>query len=142
MTISQLEERIREFINSGRKQSALLVDSSKWNKLCSSLDLIGDTELAILSYPSLCSTQDNGASYLIIYGILQTLLLQQDATKNISDSLEIKVKLPKPLEDIRIIRNSAAGHPGQQRENGLSKSCFITRMSISPTSLIDDRIFR
>lgn len=134
MTISQLEERIREFINSGRKQSALLVDSSKWNKLCSSLDLIGDTELAILSYPSLCSTQDNGASYLIIYGILQTLLLQQDATKNISDSLEIKVKLPKPLEDIRIIRNSAAGHPGQQRENGLSKSCFITRMSISPTS--------
>jgi hypothetical protein len=104
MKISQLEERIREFINSGRKQSSLLTDSSAWNKLCSSLDLIGDTELAILSYPNLCNTQDDGASYLIIYGILQTLLLQQDATKNISDSLGIKVKLPKPLEDIRIIR--------------------------------------
>jgi hypothetical protein len=134
MTISQLEERIRDFINSGRKQSALLLDSSEWNKLCSSLDLIGDTELAILSYPSLCNTQDNGASYLIIYGILKTLLLQQDATKNIGASLGIKVKLPTDLENIRIIRNSAAGHPGQQKENKLLKSCFITRISISPTN--------
>lgn len=134
MKIAQLEERIREFINSGRRQSTLLQDSSGWNKLCSSLDLIGDTELAILSYPSLCTTQDYGSSYLIVYGILQTLLLQQDAAKNIGDSLGIKVKLPEPLENIRIIRNSAAGHPGQQKENRLSKSCFIIRMSISPTS--------
>lgn len=37
------------------------------------------------------------------------------------------------MEDIRVIRNSAVGHPTYQKENGLSKSCFITRMSISPT---------
>ena len=70
---------------------------------------------------------------MIVYGILQTLLLQQNAAKHIGDSLDIKVKLPKDLEDIRVIRSSAAGHPTHQKEKGLSKSCFITRMSISPT---------
>ena len=133
MNIQNLEDRIREFINSGRRQSILLKTPDAWNKLCSSLDLIGDTQLAIESYPQLHNVKDDGANYLIVYGILQTLLLQQNAAKHIGDSLGIKVKLPKDLEDIRVIRNSAAGHPTHQKENGLSKSCFITRMSISPT---------
>ena len=134
MTVHQLEYRIREFISSGRRQFALLKDPAAWNKLCSSLDLIGDTQLAIEAYPQFHDAKGYGASYLIVYGILQTLLLQQDAAKHIGDALNIKVKLPRALKDIRIIRNSAAGHPGYQKEKGLSKSCFITRMSISPTS--------
>ncbi len=131
--IYDLEDRIRDFINSGRRQSNLLRDSATWNKLCSSLDLIGDTQIAIDAYPQLFSMREEGVSYLIVYGILQTLLLQQDAAKHIGDALDIKVKLPKALEEIRVIRNSAAGHPSYQKENGLSKSSFITRMSISPT---------
>ena len=133
MSIQNLEDRIREFINSGRRQSVLLKNPATWNKLCSSLDLIGDTQLAIDSHPQFHDVQDDGAIYLIVYGILQTLLLQQNAAKHIGDSLDIKVKLPKDLEDIRVIRNSAAGHPTHQKEKGLSKSCFITRVSISPT---------
>lgn len=132
--IHELENQIRDFINSARRQSNLLNDSAVWNKLCSSLDLIGDTQIAIDAYPQLFNVKEEGISYLIIYGILQTLLLQQDAAKHIGEALDIKVKLPKPLEKIRVIRNSAAGHPGYQKENGLSKSSFITRMSISPTS--------
>ncbi|MEW5859638.1 MAG: hypothetical protein AB1861_20000 [Cyanobacteriota bacterium] len=131
--IHELEDRIRDFINSSRRQSNLLKDSATWNKLCSSLDLIGDTQIAIDAYPQLFSMREEGVSYLIVYGILQTLLLQQDAAKHIGDALDIKVKLPKALEEIRVIRNSAAGHPSYQKENGLSKSSFITRMSISPT---------
>ncbi|NEQ47667.1 MAG: hypothetical protein F6K00_30640 [Leptolyngbya sp. SIOISBB] len=131
--LHKLEDRIRDFINSPRKQSNLLEDSATWNKLCSALDLIGDTQIAIDAYPRLFNIQEEGVSYLIVYGILQTLLLQQDAAKHIGDALNFKVKLPKALEEIRVIRNSAAGHPSYQRENGLAKSCFITRMSISPT---------
>lgn len=135
MTIANKEQRIREFINSTRRQSVLLNNTSDWNKLCSSLDLIGDTELAIDAYPRLCqSGKDHGSSYLLVYGILQTLLLQQDAAKHISSALNIKINLPKELMDIRIIRNGAAGHPGFQKENGQSKSCFISRMSLSPSS--------
>lgn len=132
--IHDLEDRIRDFINSGRRQSNLLRDSATWNKLCSSLDLIGDTQIAIDAYPQLFSVQEQGVSYLIVYGILQTLLLQQDAAKHICDALNIEGKLPKDLKEIRVIRNNAAGHPSYQRENGLSKSSFIRRMSISPTS--------
>jgi len=134
MSIDKLEDKIRDFINSGRTQRSILKDSSAWNKLCSSLDLIGDTQLAIEAYPGLVGTQDTGASYLIIYGILQTLLLQQDAAKGIGGVLDIKVKLPRELNEIRVVRNSAAGHPVFQKENGQSKSCFITRMSVSPIS--------
>lgn len=131
--IHDLEDRIRDFINSGRRHSNLLRDSATWNKLCSSLDLIGDTQIAIDAYPQLFSVKEQGVSYLIVYGILQTLLLQQDAAKHIGDALNIKVMLPKDLQEIRVIRNNAAGHPSYQRENGLSKSSFIARMSISST---------
>ncbi len=132
MDIAELERRIRDFINSPRRQSTLLTKREGWNKLCSSLDLIGDTELAIAAYPSLCKTGGDGASYLIVYGILQTLLLQQDAAKHIADVLDINIKLPKELQQIRMIRNSAAGHPGRQKEKGVIKSCFISRISLSP----------
>ncbi len=133
MSIQSIEDRIREFINSGRRQYILLQSPRTWNRLCSSLDLIGDTQLAIDSYPKFNSEQEEGAIYLIIYGILQTFLLQQNAAKDIAAALNIKVKLPKKLNDIRVIRNSASGHPTRQKENGFSKSCFITRMSISPS---------
>jgi hypothetical protein len=134
MNAQDLEERIREFINTGRRQSSLLKDSAAWNKLCSSLDIVGDTQLAIEAHPKLCRVKGDGESYLIVYGVLQAMLLQQDAIKHIGNALNIKVKLPKQLEDIRVIRNSAAGHPAHQKENGLSKSSFITRMSLSPAS--------
>jgi len=134
MNITERERKIRDFINSPRRQSTLLNKREDWNKLCSSLDLIGDTELAIAAYPSLCKTEGNGAAYLIVYGIMQTLLLQQDAAKQIAEVLGIKIKFPKELQRIRIIRNSTAGHPGRQKENRAVKSCFISRFSFSPLS--------
>jgi len=42
--------------------------------------------------------------------------------------------LPRTQPSHEASWNSAAGYPGYQKENGLSKSSFITRMSISPTS--------
>jgi len=134
MTIEKLNSQIREFINSKRRQSVLLNNTKTWHMLCSSLDLVGDTQLAIESYPEFMEIREVGASYLVIYGILQALLIQQDAAQHIGDALNIKLKRPKDLEDIRVIRNSAAGHPTLQKEKGLSKSCFITRASISPES--------
>ncbi|WP_311567573.1 hypothetical protein [Photobacterium arenosum] len=133
--VRELESEIREYINSSRRQFQIMENKANWNKLCSALDLVGDTELAIEAYPSLCSTQSNGGSYLVVYGILQTLLLQQDAAKHIADALDLKkIKRPKQLDEIRIIRNSAAGHPTSQKESGAYKSCFISRFSLSPVS--------
>lgn len=133
--VRELESEIRDYINSSRRQLKIMENMANWNKLCSALDLIGDTALAIEAYPSLCSTSNDGASYLIVYGILQTLLLQQDAAKHIADALGLKnIKPPKQLDEIRVIRNGAAGHPTSQKENGAYKSCFISRFSLSPIS--------
>lgn len=133
--IAQLEQTIREYINGARRQSKIMAEPANWNKLCSALDLVGDTELAIHAYPTLCSTEGEGPAYLIVYGLLQTLLLQQDAAKHIAEALGLKnIKLPKQLDEVRIVRNSAAGHPTSQKENGSYKSCFISRFSLSPVS--------
>ena len=119
--IGELESKIREYINVSRRQCQVIDNKANWQKLCSALDLIGDTELAIEAYPSLCSDKSDGESYLIVYGILQTLLLQQDAAMHIAEALGLKkIIRPKQLDEIRIIRNSAAGHPTSQKENGSS----------------------
>ncbi|MGH9428047.1 MAG: hypothetical protein ACRD2L_17330 [Terriglobia bacterium] len=129
--LQDLQQQIRGFINSPRKQSGLLRDSAGWNKLCSALDVIGDTELAIDAYLTRQPTSDVGESYLIVYGILQVLLTQQDAVKHLCESLSIKVAFPKALQRIREIRSNAVGHPMEGRENKASKSNFIQRVSLS-----------
>ena len=82
-TISELERQIRDFINQARRQHALLKDSGAWNQLCSSLDVIGDTELAFDAYDEAPDTDDAGATYILVYGVLQALVLQQDAVRHL-----------------------------------------------------------
>ncbi|NLW30437.1 MAG: hypothetical protein GXY77_03170 [Fibrobacter sp.] len=130
--ISNLENRLRDLINSHRLKFILLKNHENWNSLCSSLDLIEDTQIAIESYSYFKDLSDAGATYLVIYGILQTLLLQQNSVKNIAEAIGLNYKLPKELNKIRIIRNSAAGHPEKEVEKGIKKSSFIIRASVSP----------
>lgn len=49
-SISDLESRIRDLINEPRTQYALLKKKDLWEQLCSSLDVMGDTELAIAAF--------------------------------------------------------------------------------------------
>lgn len=132
MDVKEKERKIRDLINNPRIKSSLLSKTAAWNRLCSSLDVIGDTELAINAYPSVCSNSDDGKSYIIIYGMLQTLFTQQDAVKHICSVLDVKFKLPSELQDIREIRSSTVGHPALQKEDGVSKSNFIQRSSLKP----------
>ena len=113
--IRDLEIKIRDFINHYRNNHVLVQDLVKWNILCSSLDVVGDTELAIESYKGL-KTEDVGFNYLAVYGILQVLYVQQDAVLHIFQSLDISPKLVDSaiLTDVmhvRGIRNKATGHP-------------------------------
>jgi hypothetical protein len=130
-SISELEQSIRKFINSPRNQFHLLKDAEAWNKLCSSLDVIGDTELAINAYLERDITNAIGESYLIVYGILQVMLVQQDAVKNMAHSLSVNCQFPKNLNDIRGIRSDSIGHPTKQREDKRLKSNFIVRMGLT-----------
>lgn len=131
MTVNDLKQEVRNFINNLRKQHALLQDTAAWNMLCSCLDLIGDTELAIAAYDQAHEPKDEGGKYLLVYGILQTLFIEQDAVRNLCEALGISYTADPLLEQIREIRNDSIGHP-TKRGGGKGKAfSFISRASLS-----------
>jgi len=87
--IAKLEDEIRDFINIPRNQHRLLSDKNRWNQICSSLDVIGDTSLALESYYNCKWTSDAGMQYLLIYGLLQAIFIQQDALKNAAEAVDM-----------------------------------------------------
>ncbi len=128
-SISALEQQVRDFINGSRKQHALLKDSRAWNQLCSSLDVIGDTELAFDAYVAAPDTDDAGATYLLVYGVLQALVLQQDAVLHLAEALGLNYELDPTLKEVREVRNASIGHP--TKRSGRARSHFISRISMT-----------
>ena len=105
--LEDILKQIRHFINGPRKQYNLIKNLPYWFQLCASLDAIEDTKLAIDSFVAIKSEKDVGRLYLLVYGALQALFLQQDAINNLCEALEIPVdfgKYPK-LQDIKNLRN-------------------------------------
>ncbi len=137
-TIQELENSIRKCINNPRKQYILLQNHATWNQLCSSLDIIGDTDYALSSYIKDSGPSDIGMNYIYIYGFLQALILQQDAIRycanalGIVDELGRKYKGNPTLEMVRQIRNRSSGHPmncDRDAEGGSYN--FISQISMS-----------
>ncbi len=131
MNIDELERKIRDRINRGRKQRELLDSSADWNKLCSSLDIVGDTEAAFDSYLNQPHIEDIGLCYLQVYGVLQLLQTQQGAVAHICNALGIKAQNSPKIPHIREIRSSSVAHPAAQKENKVIRSSFIVRSSLS-----------
>ena len=111
-TIGELEEQIRDLINHSRRNSELRQDAGLFSQLCSSLDVIGDTDLALRDYlESEQLSPSQGMRYLLSYGVLQALVLQQDAVQHLAESLGVAYHAPKELLEIRDVRNNSVGHP-------------------------------
>jgi hypothetical protein len=133
-SISELETEIRDFINRPRRQHELLADPASWNTLCSALDVIDDTELALEAYAKWERRSKDGEKYLLVYGALQVMEVQQDAVKYICETLGLPYSRPKELDAIRIIRNDAIGHAMYGKQDKMSKSSFIQRFDMSQGS--------
>ncbi len=129
--IGDLEDVVRNHINTHRYQVDLLEDSSNWNQICSSLDVIGDTIYAIGSYEASEFPEDSGLQYIYTYGLLQSLFLQQDALRHLSEAFDIKLNPSPTLMEIRSIRNASIGHPTKQNQKGERFYNYISRMSLS-----------
>lgn len=129
--MSKYTQEIRDLINEPRKQFNLLKNLTFWNQLCSSLDVIEDSDLAIDAYINSKFDKDDGVKYLRLYGLLQALFLQQYAVNNLCESLALQNNLIKntKLKEIRDIRNDSIGHPTKR---GNYKSYhFISRVTIT-----------
>jgi len=119
------------------------VMSKNWEKICSCMDTLGDTDLAINTYFGISDNlikdisnkhfkDDNycfeyGIKYLLLYGVLQSMFIQQDAFLDIYyeiiTSEEKFSKFKKNffdkypiLKEIRDIRNKAIGHPTNKED--------------------------
>lgn len=114
-----------------RKQVSLLSDHPRWFKLCSSLDALGDAEFAIASYSKLEKVEDDGEKYLILYGILQVLFVQQDSISHLMEALDIPYTPDSTLNRIREVRNNSIGHPTKRGKDKAFN--FIVRISMSHT---------
>ena len=129
-TLDERISKIRDLINNSRKQHQLLQDDVLWHMLCSCMDTVEDTELALESFLKKdADGSDEGRNYLRIYGALQALFVQQEAVKNLHEALKIPYTEDSSLEKIRHIRTDAAGHPTNR---GRKKAFnFINRSTLS-----------
>lgn len=131
--ITQLEDKVRDFINTGRHQVQLLASRNTWNQICSSLDVIGDTALSIQDYVSSPFPSSDGLKYVYTYGILQSLFLQQDAVRHLSEAFNLPHSPSERLTKVRDIRNSAIGHPTKQGGNENRHYNYISRITMAKT---------
>ena len=129
-SLNERMSKIRDLINSSRKQHVLLKDSTLWAMLCSCMDTIEDTEEALESFLKIdTNSTDEGRNYLCIYGALQALFVQQEGIKNLHEALSISYTEDSSLEKIRHTRIDAAGHPTNR---GNKKAFnFINRGTLS-----------
>src|SRR5260221_11482335 len=89
-------DRIGDIVNIPGRRQALMQKRQRWLRLCSAMDAIGDTQLAVHAYldEPIKEVESNGWSYLTVYGILQVLYVQQDAVKVLAGALQLPFELP------------------------------------------------
>lgn len=123
------EQRVRDFINAPRRHRHLMRNRRGYFQLCAALDAVGDTQLAVRAYREReIKAESDGGNYLVAYGLLQTLYVQQDAVEKIAEVVGVQLRLSEDARRIRNIRNAAVGHPSEYRRK---QSATIVRMSLS-----------
>jgi hypothetical protein len=123
--------KLRDLVNEPRTQRYLAKNQTKWNKLCSAMDAVEDTAMAVRSYSSQEDTKDKGKLYLVTYGILQALTVQRDAVFDLCDALDsnrCQGEFPG-LDAVRAVRVSVAGHPTKKQRDG-DGPCHLVQTSL------------
>ena len=140
--VHDLLTKISNFIRHPRWLDPLRRDTPNWNMLTSSFDTVSDTETVISTFEALPDPCTVGARYLMIYGILQALYLQQDAVESMVRALEpntqpiYKIESEPEAEEIRKVRHRAVGHPtlegnvASKKSPGSQMSHFLVQHSV------------
>ena len=103
--IRELEIQIRELINEPRRRAAIRQNDEDWKRLCRSLDALGDTEMAFGAYSQMPDSDPPGSSYMLVYGFVQALSIQQDAVRDLHHALCVSYSPDPALDGIRNVRN-------------------------------------
>jgi hypothetical protein len=137
---------IRDWVNDGNGgavKEKLLNDNRKWLPVCVSMDILEDSLEAVQYYlryglarerkSEIYRIKQNvGGKYLRLYGVLQALLLNQDAIANLHLCLIGKKfiwKKESAWNRVRRLRVCIAGHPHDADQEGPS---FLSRPALGP----------
>ena len=132
--VAELESQIRDVFNIPRRHKNTRGDRANFSQACSALDAVGDTELALQEFKANNSSFTTGMTYILAYGVLQAIFLQQDAIKHLALSLGLPFRLPDELREIRELRNDAVGHPTNRdinRKKKIKSFHHISRATLS-----------
>jgi hypothetical protein len=132
--ISRLHARIWQIYDILEKHRCRRDDRAAFKQSCSALDAIGDTCLALDDFVSCDASFSTGITYILAYGVLQAVFLQQDALKHLAVSLSLPIETPEALREIRELRNEAVGHPTGKKldkDGGIISFHHIARVTLS-----------
>lgn len=126
-------EEIRSWIHNPRRAKKLRREVGRWNQLCSCLDTLQQTELAMQAYAATAGDVGSGQHFLALYGLLQAMVLQQDAVCHLDEALGGKgtaIGSDHHLQNIRKIRNVSVGHPTKVDRRDVMSHHHISRPKI------------
>lgn len=134
--LSDLLEKLRSCTNRAPVDRVRKSDPTKWARLCTCLDTLTDAQCAINAYRDIEINAEKAELYLRTYGVLQAMILQQDALANVAEVFEMKEDPRKNscIKTIRDIRNKIAGHPTEMftKEKGVHTYHRIVQYTLSP----------
>lgn len=132
MTTNDAIGEIRDTANKGIFLHNIKRHGFIWDMVCAAIDMIEDTQLAIKAYSQIKGA-DTGTQYLKVYGLFQTLFLQQDSVVNLAEGLKVtpvKIFADDDSKYVREIRTKYFGHPTKNSSDGKVTYHGITRMSV------------
>ena len=119
---------VRDLVIEPRIGFKLRQDKSKWGKVIASLDVIEDTCMAINSLPAQSAKRiEKGLLYLAVYGLLQSLFVQQNAVASLCKTLDFHFdESDETLKTVRGVRNDCVGHPTDRRDGSVHSISQVT----------------
>jgi hypothetical protein len=132
------------FISEFSKRLPMVRSSADWHRLCTAMDVVEDTEAAKGSFVRFglqgpTRYQDIGETYLRLYGVLNSIYLQQQAVvliakySNCGDLASLKRRLDK--SEIVTLRHKVASHNLECLEDGSIKTYMTSRFELEDTAV-------
>ena len=115
--IRQLEQQIRDLFQEPQRLDAIRQNDENRQKLFRSLDALGDTEMAFEAYSQIPDSAPPGSSYMLVYGFVQALSIQQDAVRDLHHALCVPYKRDAVLDEIRDVRNAVTHQTDGHNKN-------------------------
>lgn len=141
--LAEKEQGIRAYVNKDYHVGYLYDKQFKdqlddWYTLTVALDTLGDSCSALIYFENEGIGTSTGEKYLRLYGVLQAIILQQDAINHLYRLFtenKLTIEDTSAWAKIREVRNMATGHPIGKKgksEEGLLR-IFLSQRSITST---------